>query len=168
MQNLNVRFKDQFRCIAPDAGLAHASTAAPSLPRSAVCSRRPVCLAVPCHPGTFRAVHRRLRYYACPCCQAGAPMTLADAWACFRAMAWLVPCLLLALAACTGASPRTGHSPASSAQRAGPQRIAHQARPTVRIARAAPPVAATPIDADEKERLFRGFVEWQGAQDAAR
>ena len=95
-------------------------------------------------------------------------MTLADAWACFRAMAWLVLCsLLLALSACNGASPPAKPGLALSAK-ARPQRVAHQTRPVARTAHAVPSVAATVVDADEKERLFRGFVEWQGAQDAAR
>ncbi len=96
-------------------------------------------------------------------------MTLANAWACFRATAWLTLCpLLLALPACTGASLPAEPGLALSAQRAQPQRIAHQTRRPRRRAPAPPPVTATVVDADEKERLFRGFVEWQDAQDAAR
>ena len=95
-------------------------------------------------------------------------MTLADAWACFRAMAWLVLCsLLLALPACSSALPQAKPGPALSAK-AWPQRIAHQTRPVARTAHAVVPAAATVVGSDEKERLFRDFVEWQGAQGAAR
>ena len=102
-------------------------------------------------------------------CATWALMRLADPWACFRVMTWLVPCsLLLALSACVGASPQAGHGLALFAQKTRPQRIAHHGRPAARAARAVPTVAATVTDADEKERLFQDFVEWQGAQDAAR
>ena len=81
-------------------------------------------------------------------------------------MAWLVLCsLLLALSACTGASPHAEHGLALSVQKVRPQR---SGRPAARTAHAVPTVATTVTDADEKERLFRGFMEWQGAQDAAR
>lgn len=94
-------------------------------------------------------------------------MRLADLWACFRAATWLVLCsLLLALSACTGASPRSERGLALSVQRARPQRIVRiHDRPAARTAHPVPPVAAMATDSDEKENLFRAFVEWQGAQD---
>lgn len=101
-------------------------------------------------------------------------MKLADAGECLRAMAWLALCsLLLALPACTGVRSRieparVEHGPISAAQKGRPQRVARHNRPTARTARAVPPIVVMGTDADEKERLFRGFVEWQGAQDAAR
>lgn len=80
-------------------------------------------------------------------------------------MSWLGLCsLLLAFPACTGASPRIGHGLASSVQKARPQRTVQTHGPTPR---AVTPVAAV-TDADEKERLFRAFVEWQGTQDSNR
>ena len=96
-------------------------------------------------------------------------MRLPNPWAYFRVMTWLVLCsLLLALSACTGASLQAEQGLALSAQKLRPQRIAHHGSPIARAARAVPTDAATVTDAYEKERLFRGFVEWQGAQDAAR
>ena len=106
-------------------------------------------------------------------------MRLADAEECLRAMAWLALCsLLLAFPACTGVQSRieparAEHGLIPAAQKGRPQRVARHNRPTARTARAVPPIIvmgadADGTDADEKERLFRGFVEWQGAQDAAR
>lgn len=95
-------------------------------------------------------------------------MRLASPWA-FRATIRLGLCsLLLALPACAGAPPRAEHGSALSAPRTRPQRTVQTqgraARPAASVAAAAP-VAAAITDADEKERLFRGFVEWQSAQD---
>ena len=96
-------------------------------------------------------------------------MRLAKPWGCCRATTWLALCpLVLALPACTGASQRAGHGLASTVQKARPQRIARPDRPAAPTARAAAPAAATMTDADEKERLFRDFLEWQDAQHAVR
>ncbi len=100
-------------------------------------------------------------------------MRAAGAWAWLRAATWLaLYSLLAALPACTGAPPRADHPQTVNSpppvQKAQPQRVARHSRPLARIVRPVPPIIVTGTDDDEKERLFRGFVEWQGAQDAAR
>lgn len=93
-------------------------------------------------------------------------MRLPNSWTCFRATACLGLCsLLLVLSACTNTSLRAGHGLVLSAQKTRPQRFVQiRNRPT----RAVMPGAAAVTDAGEKERLFRGFVEWQGNQDSDR
>ena len=92
-------------------------------------------------------------------------MRLAIPWAWFRATTRLGLCSLLLISACTGAPPWAEHGLSLSAQRTRPQRIVQTHG---RAPRAVAPVAAAVTDADEKERLFRGFVEWQGTQDSNR
>ena len=124
--------------------------------------------AQPMRPRSHVACHPRLfvRYCIGARCAISAPMRWVDLWAGSRAMACLVLCsLLLVLSACTGASPRPEHGLALSVQKVRPQRIG---RPVARTAHAVPTVATTVTDADEKEKLFRDFLEWQGARDAAR
>lgn len=86
-------------------------------------------------------------------------------WAWFRATTRLGLCSLLLSPACTGVPPRAEHGLGLSAQRTRPQRAVQTHG---RTPRAVVPVAAAVTDADEKERLFRGFVEWQDAQDSKR
>lgn len=93
-------------------------------------------------------------------------MRLAIPWAWFRATTRLgLYSLLLVLPACTVAPSRAEHGMALSAQRTRPQQIVQTHG---RTPRGMAPVAAAVTDADEKERLFRGFVEWQGTQDSNR
>lgn len=82
--------------------------------------------------------------------------------------------MLLAVLGCTAQPPQPKLVPITLSQAAVPQRPAPAHRR--RIARTAHPAApavvvlpATPAfnkaQTEEKERLFRGFVDWQGAQD---
>ena len=162
MPNLRVWLKDQFKCIAPAARPANALTATRSLPHPAWPMQR-ACPVPPCGTDAIKATQGRPPYGTGSHCATWAPMRLADPWACFPVMAWLALCSLL-LSACTGTSPQAQRRLGLSVQKTRPQID----RPAARTARAVPTAAAVVTDAGEKERLFRGFVEWQGAQDAAR
>lgn len=96
-------------------------------------------------------------------CAARTSIRLANPWACFHATTRLGSCsLLLSLPACIGTPFRAGHGLALSAQRTRPQRIVQSHGRTARVVA---PVAPAVTEVDQKERLFRAFVEWQGTQD---
>jgi len=76
--------------------------------------------------------------------------------------------LLLAAAACTGRQLRPELYDAASGHGAASARLVHaHPRRTAHAAKRVPSVNAVSADADEKERLFRSFIDWQGAQPGA-
>lgn len=84
--------------------------------------------------------------------------------------AWLIAVrlpVLLAMSGCVAHLSRPELMPITLSQPTPLQRSAPvHARRTMRTARPVPPVPAILNEAqtEEKERLFRGFVDWQGAQ----
>lgn len=92
-----------------------------------------------------------------------------SAW---RIAIWLP--MLLATSGCIANLPQSAPTPIILSQPVPLQRPAPHARHVARAAHLALPTEALPTESvlseeqtAEKERLFRSFIDWQGAQDNA-
>lgn len=88
----------------------------------------------------------------------------------FSRRVWLPATLLLAASGCATHTSRPERVPITLSQPTPLQRPATvHGRRLVRAARPAPATVAIPSQAqkDETERLFREFVDWQGAHDGS-